>query len=191
MLIKKLTKLNLFIATALVFLVGSLVWIVLSAVNSGSSADNERTFPTHPASLTNEESIEKIYTRLQGFGFVLVERDERLKVEVALQSGGDEELVFELDAEILLVSEQGINVAFVSNVWLWASDYMLSDMIRRRSGFSAHLENAFQEEHGVEVDRIFFTLGRTAWSEEEREEHMEVIIQDLEQQIQDFIEQLE
>jgi len=191
MFIKKLTKLNLFIVTILVFLITSSVWLIVSAVNESRATRHQHIPAPYHVYLTNEESIEKIYNYLQEFGLVLVDTDERFKVTVAPQVGDGSDGTVEHSVEIVLINtDKGINIAFVTSVWVAGSDHMLSGQIGRRDWLSFHIENAFQEEHGVEVDRIFFTLGRTAWSEEEREEHMEVIIQDLENQIQDFIDQL-
>jgi len=191
MLIKPTAK-KKFMIIFLVFATMYILALVLFPTNRDGVNRNESDRPLYHAYLSNEESIEKIYIQLQGrgFNFQIIQPDERPSVIVAPRRDS-EETVLELTAEIVFVDDQGINVAFVSSMLLAGSDYVLNELINLRSGHSFHLERAFQEEHDIQVDKIFFTLGRTAQNEEEREEHMEIIIRDLEQQIQEFIDQLQ
>ena len=191
MLIKSTIKKKLIIIIFLAVVSIYLLVLVLLPTNRGETTRNDLKFPPYGAYLTNEESIEKIYIQLQdrGFNFQITQLDERPSVIVAPRRDS-EETVLELTAEIVFVDDQGINIAFVSSMLLAGSDYVLNELINLRSWHSFHLERAFQEEHDIEVDKIFFTLGRIAQSEEEREEHMEIIIRDLEQQIQEFINEL-
>jgi len=187
MSIKKLTKLDLFIITILVFLIASSVWLIVSDVDERSATLEG---PPYRASLTNEESIEIIYTHLQAFDFELIEGIERYQVVVA--PGGDPEYaMFDYYAEIILVNAASeMEIAFLTTIRSVGSESGQIGLINDRRWIGYRIERAFQESHGINVDKIFFTFARAAWSEEEKEEHMEVIIQDLENQIQDFIDQL-
>jgi len=147
--------------------------------------------PYH-AYLMNEEIIEKIHNSLQYFDFEVCSSENEICPQVTVAPGpGSEGIAVVYTSKIILANEQGVNIALVTSMWVDGTGYIRFGATSDRGMASHHIRARFQEEHGIDVETVFFALGRNASNEEEREEHMEIIIRDLEQQIQEFIDQLQ
>ena len=174
----------------LVFILG-LRWFVQSVVNhlppAVSLVDSR-----HHAYLVNDEVIERIHDSLKHFDFELCRPEERECPQITVDPGPlSQGIAVIYDAEVFLVSAEDVKVVLVTNMWLDGTGYIRFNNSNDRGSVNYHIISAFRQQYGIEVDKVFFTMGRDASNEAERNEQLEIISQDIEQQIQDFIDELQ
>jgi len=131
--------------------------------------------------IPEEDIIRLIQIELEGagFNFIVLENKDRLKATVTVDSTGGR-----VTAEIILINQESDqSIAFVDRGW-----YVFDDTMEHITNL---LKRDFQQEYNVNVEFVFFSKQRFAETLEERDIYIEIIEQDLEWQIQEFIEQLQ
>ena len=172
------SKINPVLTTLIVVASYLLVFIIF---NNNNNIDVDTSTPRYPVYFTEQEFISTIQISLEELGvyFSVIESEERLQVEVTVDSTGG--LVV---AKAILVNlENDTKIVFVDR-----SPYVFSDT---RGHITSILRQVFEDQHDVIVAGVFFNSQRWAWDLSEREVYKEELEQNISQQIQDFIEQMQ
>lgn len=119
----------------------------------------------------------------------LVDNNSQLKVSV-LPGGDPNKVLFNYDARLAFFIESDILVAFVETTQFARSIENIDSQIHSRELLTYWIKEEFLQQHGVEVDWVFYSLGRTTDSNEGHVLLGQSIIYDLKSQVHNFIEEV-
>ena len=139
-------------------------------------------------SITEEEVIDILLESLEPFGFKTC---EQFCPEIVVSLGPLQEgIAVDYTARLVLTNEHGITIAFNNQMWSKRYGYIRFVSTSDRAWAEREIKSTFQNQYGLHIDKVFFVTGSYANNIADYSRRLEMIVNGLHNQINDFKEYL-